>query len=190
MCGGDFMSKNLEEAMDFLSYVAKFSRGWDEPNAKEVGRMKAQPNDFNDKAGMAPQYTQPGQAPPQASSLEQGIVNLSKVVRDLLETRNPSMHQINLQHSISRLANLNTVQEKGKFPSQPHQNPKDIHEVEAQEGESSRLREVKAVITVRSGKEVDLPTSKPEHEPESEQRKRRGGNQRKEEMEQYKEGGP
>ncbi|RVW77669.1 hypothetical protein CK203_053402 [Vitis vinifera] len=38
----------------------------------------------------APQYTQPGQAP-QASSLEQAIVNLSKVVGTLLETRNPSM---------------------------------------------------------------------------------------------------
>ncbi|KAL6345654.1 hypothetical protein AAG906_017390 [Vitis piasezkii] len=43
----------------------------------------------------------------------------------------------NLQYQISRLTNLNIVQEKGKFPSQPHQNPKDIHEVEAQEGESS-----------------------------------------------------
>ena len=43
----------------------------------------------------------------------------------------------NLQYQISRLTNLNTVQEKGKFPSQPHQNPKGIHEVEAQEGESS-----------------------------------------------------
>ena len=30
------------------------------------------------------------------------------------------------------------------------------------------MREVKAVITLRSGKEVDLPTSKPELEPESE----------------------
>ena len=36
----------------------------------------------------------------------------------------------NLQYSISRLTNLNTVQEKGRFPSQPHQNPKGIHEVE------------------------------------------------------------
>ena len=70
----------------------------------------------------------------------------------------------NLQYSISRLTNLNIVQEKGKFPSQPHQNPKGIHEVEAQEGESSQVREVKAVITLRSGKEVDMPTSKPEHE--------------------------
>ncbi|RVW20780.1 hypothetical protein CK203_108302 [Vitis vinifera] len=27
MCGGDFMSKNPEEAMDFLSYEAEVSRG-------------------------------------------------------------------------------------------------------------------------------------------------------------------
>ena len=52
MCGGDIMSKNPEEAMDFLSYVAKFSRGWDEPNAREVGRMKCQPNAPNAKARM------------------------------------------------------------------------------------------------------------------------------------------
>ena len=77
----------------------------------------------------------------------------------------------NLQYQISKLTNLNTVQEKGKFPSQPHQNPKGIHEVEAQEGESSQVREVKAVITLRSGKEVDLPTSKLEHELESEAEK-------------------
>ena len=63
------------------------------------------------------------------------------------------------------------MQEKGKFPFQPHQNPKAIHEVEAQEGESSQVREVKVVITLRSGKKVDLPTSKPEHEPESEAEK-------------------
>ncbi|RVW86151.1 hypothetical protein CK203_038042 [Vitis vinifera] len=38
MCGGDFMSKNPEEAMDFLNYVAEVSRGWDEPNKGEVGK--------------------------------------------------------------------------------------------------------------------------------------------------------
>ena len=52
MCGGDFMSKNPEEAMDFLSYVAEVSRGWDEPNKGEVGKMKSQPNAFNAKARM------------------------------------------------------------------------------------------------------------------------------------------
>ncbi|RVW21048.1 hypothetical protein CK203_113595 [Vitis vinifera] len=30
--------------MNFLSYVVEVSRGWDEPNAIEVGRMKSQPN--------------------------------------------------------------------------------------------------------------------------------------------------
>ncbi|RVX11405.1 hypothetical protein CK203_019688 [Vitis vinifera] len=39
MCGGDFMSKNPEEAMDFLSYVAEVSRGWDEPNSREKGNF-------------------------------------------------------------------------------------------------------------------------------------------------------
>ncbi|RVW80373.1 Retrovirus-related Pol polyprotein from transposon 17.6 [Vitis vinifera] len=66
----------------------------------------------------------------------------------------------NIQYSISRLTNLNTVNEKGKFPSQPSQNPKGVHEVETQEGDSSKLREVKAMITLRSGKEVDQPLPK------------------------------
>ena len=38
--------------MDFLSYVAEVSRGWDEPNKGEVGKTKSQPNAFNAKAGM------------------------------------------------------------------------------------------------------------------------------------------
>ena len=60
------------------------------------------------------------------------------------------------------------MQETGNFPSQPYQNSKGIHEVEAQKGESLTVKEVKTVITLRSGKEVDLPTSKLEHKVESE----------------------
>ena len=77
----------------------------------------------------------------------------------------------NLQYSISRFANLNKVQEKGNSPSQPYQNSKGIHEVEAQKGESSMVKEFEAVITLRSGKEVDMPTSKLKHEVESETEK-------------------
>ena len=40
MCGGDFLSKNPDEAMDFLNYVAETSKGWDESNPREVERMK------------------------------------------------------------------------------------------------------------------------------------------------------
>ncbi|RVW61560.1 hypothetical protein CK203_065663 [Vitis vinifera] len=138
----------------------------------------------------APQYQQPAQPSQQSSSLEQAIVNLSKSKIDSVEsTLNKRMDGMqndlsqkidNLQYSISRLTNLNTVQEKGRFPSQPHQNPKGIHEVETHEGESSQVRDVKALITLRSGKKV-------EHQHPSHMLKRRreetkkGGNERKEE---------
>ena len=49
MCGGDFLSKNLEDAMDFLNYVAEASKGWDEPNPREIERMRPQPSN---KGGM------------------------------------------------------------------------------------------------------------------------------------------
>ncbi|RVW76382.1 hypothetical protein CK203_049852 [Vitis vinifera] len=149
MCGGDFMSKNPEEAMDFLSYVSEVSRGWDEPNSREKGKFPSQPtqnqgwnvhvkpnnsapygNTYNSSWENHPNFSwkprpppyQPQaqtQAPQQTSSVEQAIMNL-------------------------RLTNLNTVNEKGKFPSQPSQNPKGVHEVETQDGESSNLREVQS----------------------------------------------
>ena len=37
------------------------------------------------------------------------------------------------------------------------------------------MREVKAVITLQSGKEVDLPTPKPEQEPETKAKKEKRG---------------
>ena len=44
MCGGDFMSKHLEEAMDFLNYVAETSKAWDEPNPRKAERMRPTAN--------------------------------------------------------------------------------------------------------------------------------------------------
>ena len=107
------------------------------------------------------------------AQLSQRIDNVESTLNKMMDGMQNDLSQKidNLQYSISRLTNLNTVQEKGKFPSQPHQNPKGIHEMEAREGESSKLREVKVVITLRSGKEVDLPTTKLEEEPENEAEK-------------------
>ena len=81
------------------------------------------------------------------------------------------------------------MQEKGRFPSQPHQNPKGIHEVETHEGESSQVRDVKALITLRSGKKVELPTSKPhvEEEEEEETKKREEIKGKKEDTSERKE---
>ncbi|RVW79432.1 hypothetical protein CK203_056105 [Vitis vinifera] len=219
--------------MNFMSYVAEVSRGWDEPNARDMGKMTSQPNAkgdmyiLNDDIDMRTKFAamerrleklemtnmQPVQAisqtplQPMPCSIcrsyehlvdecptipaEREIyVNLSKVVEDFVgaqksinaqlsqsidsvesslikrmdEVQNDLSQKIdNLQDSISRFANLNTVQEKENSPSQPYQNSMSIHEMEAKEGESSQKREVKEVITLRSGKEVDLPTCKLEH---------------------------
>ena len=44
MCGGDFLSKNPDAAMDFLNYVAKTSKAWDEPNLREANKMRPPAN--------------------------------------------------------------------------------------------------------------------------------------------------
>ncbi|RVW69113.1 hypothetical protein CK203_060673 [Vitis vinifera] len=275
--------------MDFLSYVSEVPRGWDEPNSREMGRMKAPVNpkggmymlseDMDMKAKVAtmarrleelelkkmhevqaisetqahvmpcticqscdhvvdecptipavremlgdqanvvgqfrpnnnapygntynsswrnhpnfswkprPPPYQPQaqtQAPQQTSSVEQAIVNLSKVMGDFVGEQkaiNSQLHQKienvessqikrmdgmqndlsqkidNIQYSISRLTNLNTVNEKGKFPSQPSQIQRVFMKLKPKMG-VFKLREVKAVITLRSGKEVDQPLPK------------------------------
>ena len=40
MCGGDFLSKHPDEAMDFLKYVAETFKAWDEPNLRETERSR------------------------------------------------------------------------------------------------------------------------------------------------------
>ena len=49
MCGGDFLDKNPDEAMDFLNYVAETSKGWDEPNPRETDRRRPP---INQRGGM------------------------------------------------------------------------------------------------------------------------------------------
>ena len=64
----------------------------------------------------------------------------------------------NLQYSITNINKLLEGQETGRFPSQTLPNPKGIHEV------GSGMDEVKSIITLRSGKEVDQPLPKPVEE--------------------------
>ena len=49
ICGGDFMSKHPEEAMDFPNYVVETSKAWDEPNPKVAKRVRSA---ANQKGGM------------------------------------------------------------------------------------------------------------------------------------------
>ncbi|RVW20311.1 hypothetical protein CK203_116941 [Vitis vinifera] len=140
MCGGDFMSKNPKEAMYFLNYVAKVSRGWDEPNVRDVGRMKSQPNakggmyvlneDIDMKAKVAAMARRLEELEMKKKSinaqLNQRIDSVESTLNKRMDGMQTDLSQKidNVQYAISRLTNLNTMQEKGKFPSQPHQNPR------------------------------------------------------------------
>ena len=53
------------------------------------------------------------------------------------------------------------MQENGKFPSQTKHNPKGIHQVASASEAAPKMDEVKAVITLRSGKKVKQPMPKP-----------------------------
>ena len=138
--------------------------------------------------GAKPQFgssSQP-QQPPTSSPVEQAILNLSKVVGNFVEEQKGINVQLaqridtventlnkridglesnlnqkinNLQYSITKINKLLEVQERGRFPSQTLLNPKGIHEVGS--SNNSGMDEVKAIITLRSGKEVDQPMPKP-----------------------------
>ncbi|RVW23332.1 hypothetical protein CK203_100945 [Vitis vinifera] len=95
----------------------------------------------------ATQYQQPDPPSQQSSSIEQIIAISSQAYKFEYTAR------------------------KGRFPSQPNQNPKGVHEVESHEGESSQVKDVKALITLRSGKKIEQPTPKPHVEKEEEIKK-------------------
>ena len=133
--------------------------------------------------GAKPQFGSPSQ-PPTSSSVEQAILNLSKVVGNFVEQKGINVQLAqridtventlnkridglesnlnkkidNLQYSITKINKLLEVQERGRFPSQSLPNPKGIHEVGS--SNNSGMDEVKAIITLRSGKEVDQPMPK------------------------------
>ena len=60
------------------------------------------------------------------------------------------------------------MQERGRFPSQTLPNPKGIHEVGS--SSNSRFDEVKAIITLRSGKEIEQPVPITAQETEKEKK--------------------
>ena len=66
-----------------------------------------------------------------------------------------------MQSSISGLNNQPQVLEKRRFPSQTLPNPRGVHELSFPSEPEKRMDEVQAIITLRSGKEIEQPVSKP-----------------------------
>ncbi|RVW66716.1 hypothetical protein CK203_065743 [Vitis vinifera] len=155
------ISAEREMFRDQANVVGQFKPNNNAPYGNTYNSSWRNHPNFSWKA-RATQYQQPDQPSQQSSSLEQAIA------------------------ISARLTNLNTVQEKGRFPSQPHQNPKGVHEVESQEGESSQMKDVKALITLRSGKKIEKPTPKPHVEKEEEIKKGRGNGRQESEISEKK----
>ena len=76
---------------------------------------------------------------------------------DYLEKNQGDMSQKmdNVQQTLSRLTNTLTIQERCIFPYQPQQNPRGIDEVETNEG---NYKKVKAIMTLKSGRQIQQPS--------------------------------
>ena len=98
MCGGDFLSKNPGEAMDFLNYVVETSKGWDEPNPREAERMKS-----TDPRGGIYSLTEDVEPKAKLSTLNRRMEELEQrnhpEVRAVTEASMPSQPCFNCQSS-------------------------------------------------------------------------------------------
>ena len=74
----------------------------------------------------------------------------------------------NIQYSITRFTNLLEVLEKGRLLPQTQPNPRGVHEIGFANSLAPRMDEVKAIITLRSGRQVDQPVPKPTEETKEE----------------------
>ena len=125
--------------------------------------------------------------------MEQDILNLSKVIGNFVEeqkginvqlaqridtvesTLNKRIDGLEsslnqkieiLHYSVTRITNLLEGREKGRFPSQTLPNPRGVHEIGF--SSNSKMDEVKAIITLRSGKEIAQPAPMTAEETEKE----------------------
>jgi hypothetical protein len=66
-----------------------------------------------------------------------------------------------LKETLAKFTSALSFQEKGKFPSQPQQNPRGQYNANASSFGSQHMDQVKSVTTLRSGKVIEKPTLEP-----------------------------
>jgi hypothetical protein len=66
-----------------------------------------------------------------------------------------------LKDTLAKFTFTLSFQDKGKFPSQPQQNPKGQYNVNASSSGSQHMDQVQSVITLHSGKVIEKPILKP-----------------------------
>ncbi|XP_031282800.1 uncharacterized protein LOC116141434 [Pistacia vera] len=95
---------------------------------------------------------------PVARAHAQNVEQQGKINQRLLEEQqNVKEEQKVIKSQLTKLTNLLTVQEQGRFPSQPQPNPKGQHMAQTSNADNQNVKEVNAMI-IHSGKEIDGPT--------------------------------
>nr|CAN70775.1 hypothetical protein VITISV_036087 [Vitis vinifera] len=208
MCGGDFMSKNPEEAMDFLSYVSEVSRGWDEPTNREIGKRPVQQMSKGGMYNLSEDMEMKAKVAAMARKIEEMELRKVHEVQAISEPQqpaNPCSICQSFEHMVEECPTIPAVREMfgeqanligqwkpnsnapygntynsswrnhPNFAWKPRPNPYQSPAQSSQQsqGQSSveqaltrillKVRDVQAIITLRSGKEV--------HQPEHDQRK-------------------
>ena len=85
------------------------------------------------------------------TSIDKRIDGLHKSLNQKIDT---------MKSSISSLNNQQQMHEKWRFPSQILPNPKGVHELSFLSEPAPKMDEVHAIITLRSGKEIEQPMAK------------------------------
>ncbi|RVW73914.1 Retrovirus-related Pol polyprotein from transposon opus [Vitis vinifera] len=185
MCGGDFMSKNPEEAMDFLSYVAEVSRdGMNRTKENKVAAMTRRLEELELKkihevqaVAETPVQVKPC---PICQSYEHLVEECPTIpaARKCLEIKQMSLD--NSSPTTMLRMEILTTQVGGiiqiSHGSQEHlsiptasSTISTSFNLEQAIVNLSKVRDVKALITLRSGKKVELPTPKPHVKKEEEE---------------------
>jgi hypothetical protein len=80
--------------------------------------------------------------------------------QETINTQN-AQTMADLKDTLAKFTSALSFREKGKFPSQPQQNPRGQYNANASSSGSQHMDHVKAVTTLRSGKVIEKPTLEP-----------------------------
>jgi len=111
-------------------------------------------HNFQNSHGYAPPYT----TPPIRNLKEKLHAFIEK--QETINTQN-AQTIADLKDALAKFTSALSFQEKGRFPSQPQQNPKGQYNTNASSSGSQHMDQVKSVITLRNGKVIEKPTLEP-----------------------------
>jgi hypothetical protein len=145
-------------------YLQTYNPGWrNHPNFSwKSGNNNAQTSqppfqahyNFQNSHRYAPPYT-----PPPRRNLEETLHAFIEK-QETINTQN-AQTIADLKDALAKFTSALNFQEKGKFPSQPQQNPKGQYNANASSSGSQHMDQVKLVITLRSGKVIEKPILEP-----------------------------